>query len=360
MNAKTYLLMAGGTGGHVYPALATAKALQHSGDSVVWMGSSNGMEQAIVRAEGIPFNGLSIKGLRGKGALSFVLAPFRLLYSLIQALNVMRKVKPDCVLGMGGFASGPGGVAARLFGKPLVIHEQNSVAGMTNRWLSRIANQVLEAFPHSFPAEVDAQLTGNPLRADIAQMYYEAKPLVEAGKTVKILVLGGSLGAVRLNESVPLAISSLEESIRPEVWHQTGKHKYAETEACYQREGVTARVTEFIDEMDEAYRWADFVICRAGALTISELCAVGLGAILVPYPYAVDDHQTLNAVTMESAGAAWILPQLDLDPGTLAGILAPLLQKPERIQKLSNAAKKLGKPDATELVATACRRLCNA
>ncbi len=360
MNAKTYLLMAGGTGGHVYPALATAKALQHSGDSVVWMGSNNGMEQAIVRAEGIPFNGLSIKGLRGKGALSFVLAPFRLLYSLIQALNVMRKVKPDCVLGMGGFASGPGGVAARLFGKPLVIHEQNSVAGMTNRCLSRIANQVLEAFPHSFPAEVDAQLTGNPLRADIAQMYYEAKPLVEAGKTVKILVLGGSLGAVRLNESVPLAISSLEEGIRPEVWHQTGKHKYAETEACYQREGVTARVTEFIDEMDEAYRWADFVICRAGALTISELCAVGLGAILVPYPYAVDDHQTLNAVTMESAGAAWILPQQDLDPGTLAGILAPLLQKPERIQKLSNAAKKLGKPDATELVATACRRLCNA
>lgn len=360
MSERTFLLMAGGTGGHVYPALATAKALQHYGDSVVWMGSKNGMEEDIVGAAGIPFNGLSIKGLRGKGKLSFALAPFLLLFSLMQALKVMRRVNPDCVLGMGGFASGPGGVAARLLGKPLVIHEQNSIAGMTNRWLSRIANKVLEAFPHAFPVAVETQLTGNPLREEISRMYYEPKRVVESGRVMRILVLGGSLGAARLNESVPLAIASLDQRVMPEVWHQTGKNKHAQAQASYQREGVRAKVTEFIDDMSEAYRWADFVICRAGALTVSELCAVGLGGILVPYPYAVDDHQTLNAKTMESAGAAWILQQRDLDPGTLADILAPLLTKPERIQKLSDAAKKLGKPDATELVASACRRECHA
>ena len=360
MSQKTFLLMAGGTGGHVYPALATARDLQYHGDNVVWMGSRNGMEEGIVRAENIPFRGLSVKGLRGKGLLTLLLAPMRLLLSLIQALSVVYRVNPDCVLGMGGFASGPGGLAAKLLGKPLVIHEQNAIAGMTNRWLSRIANVVLEAFPNAFPPQVETHLSGNPIRSDICELYYEPKQIMAGRSKVRVLILGGSLGAARLNETVPKALASLDQSIRPEIWHQTGANKLKDTLSLYTKEGLDARVDAYIEDMSEAYRWADFVICRAGALTISELCAVGLGAILVPYPYAVDDHQSLNAKSMEQAGAAWILQQDSLDPGTLADILVPLLQKPPRLQKLSDAAKKLGKPDATTVVANACRRMCHA
>ncbi|TNC81581.1 MAG: undecaprenyldiphospho-muramoylpentapeptide beta-N-acetylglucosaminyltransferase [Oleiphilus sp.] len=360
MSRKTYLVMAGGTGGHVYPALATARALIYQGDAVVWMGSRNGMEERIIGATDIPFRGLSVKGLRGKGLSTRLLAPFRLLLSLMQALVVVYRVNPDCVLGMGGYASGPGGLAAKIMGKPLVIHEQNAIAGLTNRLLARLANSVLEAFPDAFPPQLETQVVGNPIRQEICQLFFEPKDIMANRNQARILVLGGSLGAARLNETVPKAIASLDESIRPEVWHQTGENKLKDTRALYEREKLEVRIDAFIEDMSEAYRWADFVICRAGALTISELCAAGLGAVLVPYPYAVDDHQTLNAKTMEQAGAAWILQQQSLDPGTLADVLVPLLQKPIRLQKLSDAAKKLAKPDATEIVANICRRLCYA
>lgn len=358
MRDKTYLIMAGGTGGHVYPALATAQALLAKQDSVVWLGSQQGMEARIVREAGIPFYGLAITGLRGKGLSKLLFAPFLLLRAVYEAMRVIRKTRPDCVLGMGGFASGPGGLAARLLGKPLVIHEQNAVAGLTNRLLANIASCVLEAFPGSFPARITAKLTGNPLRADICELYYQKRAARAAPERLHILVLGGSLGAAKLNEVVPQALSRLDVSEWPEIWHQTGANKLQATQAHYQDAPVAVRVDAYIEDMAEAYRWADFVICRAGALTISELCVAGLGAILVPYPYAVDDHQTLNAQAMESAGAAWLLPQDKLDADTLVEVLRPLLNKRERITRLSLAAHDLGRPDATERVAQECRSVC--
>ncbi|MDX1451185.1 MAG: undecaprenyldiphospho-muramoylpentapeptide beta-N-acetylglucosaminyltransferase [Oleiphilaceae bacterium] len=358
MRDKTYLIMAGGTGGHVYPALATAHALMHRNERVVWLGSRNGMEEGIVSAAGIPFYGLAISGLRGKGWGSLLLAPLRLTSAVFAAMRVIKKTQPDCVLGMGGFASGPGGLAAKLMGKPLVIHEQNAVAGMTNRWLAKFANRVLEAFPDSFPAHVETRLTGNPLRSEVCELYYRQRKPRSAQERLRVLVLGGSLGAAHLNQVVPEALQKLDREEQPEVWHQTGKNKCDETRERYSATQYPAKVEPYIENMAEAYAWADFVVCRAGALTISELCVAGLGAILVPYPYAVDDHQTLNARAMEAAGAAWLLPQDKLDADTLVEILRPLINKRERIERLSMAAHQLGRPDATELVVQECRSVC--
>lgn len=358
MRDKKILIMAGGTGGHVYPALATANLLQEQHDRIEWMGSKGGMEEEVVTKAGIPFHGISVQGLRGKGKLSLALAPFKIVHAVLQAISVIRKVKPDCVMGMGGFASGPGGLAARLLGKPLLIHEQNAVAGMTNRVLSKVANSVMEAFPDSFPGQVAAKLTGNPLRKDVCELYYQPKETDQSDRPMRLLVLGGSLGALRLNECVPQALGKLNVSDQPEIWHQSGKRHFDVTEQAYKASDVEAKVSPYIDDMAAAYKWADFVICRAGALTISELCAAGLGAILVPYPHAVDDHQTLNARWMEKAGAAWLLPQQDLNAETLAEMLKPLITKRKRIAILSEAAHKLGQPEATEKVAAECRRLC--
>lgn len=358
MSNRTYLVMAGGTGGHVYPALATARVLREEGAKVIWMGSRQGMEESVVEADGFVFNGLSVRGLRGKGLKTLLLAPLKLLLALSQALRVVWKEKPDCVLGMGGFASGPGGLAAKLLGYPLVIHEQNAIAGMTNRYLSRIADKVLQAFDGAFEANDKLQLTGNPVREEIKALYFrEPEPLAE-GRRLRLLVLGGSLGAQKLNECVPQALKTLAPEIRPEIRHQTGKQKYAATAQVYQDLGLEVDLREYIDDMAEAYAWADFAICRAGALTVSELCVAGLGAILVPYPHAVDDHQTANARQMEKAGAAWLIPQPELSPESLRDILLPLLQKPKRIEKLALAARRLGRPEATDLVAEACRRAC--
>jgi len=357
---KIFLIMAGGTGGHVYPALATATKLMEQNDKVVWLGSVGGMEEQVVKAAGISFHGLSVKGVRGKGIFNKLLSPVRVLWAVIQALIVITKVKPDAVLGMGGFASGPGGIAARILGKPLIIHEQNAVAGMTNRILSKFATTVMTAFPGAFSESVKVKLTGNPLREPIIDIYYQPQLDIPKDRKINLLILGGSLGALGLNQGVPAALSRVDESIRPEIWHQTGKNKAEETETDYERHGVDVKITEFIGDMAEAYQWADFVICRAGALTISELCTVGLGAILVPYPYAVDDHQTKNASSMAEFGAAWLLPQRDLTPDSLAEILTPLLLKRERISILSEAAHKLGQPEATNKVVAECRSACYA
>jgi len=357
---KTFLIMAGGTGGHVYPALATATKLMQQNDKVVWLGSVGGMEEQVVKAAGISFHGISVKGVRGKGLFNKLLSPVRVLWAVIQALLVIIKVKPDAVLGMGGFASGPGGVAARVLGKPLIIHEQNAVAGMTNRILSRFATTVMTAFPGAFSDAIKVKQTGNPLREPIIDIYYQPQLDIPKDRKINLMILGGSLGALGLNQGVPAALGKIENSIRPEIWHQTGKNKAQETEATYKRYGVDVKITEFIGDMAEAYQWADFVICRAGALTISELCTVGLGAILVPYPFAVDDHQTKNASSMAEYGAAWVLPQGDLTPESLAEILTPLLSKRERISILSEAAHKLGQPDATDKVVAECRSACYA
>lgn len=357
---KTFLIMAGGTGGHVYPALATATKLIQQKDKVIWLGSVGGMEEQVVSAAGIRFYGVSVKGVRGKGVLKKVLAPISVIWAVIQALQIIVKVKPDVVLGMGGFASGPGGLAARLLGKPLVIHEQNAAAGMTNRILSKFATTVMTAFPGAFSDDVTVKQTGNPLREAIVDIYYQPKVDIPRHRKINLLILGGSLGAQGLNLGVPAALAKVEESLRPNVWHQTGKNKAAEAKSAYQDLNADVKVSEFITDMAEAYRWADFVICRAGALTISELCTVGLGAILVPYPFAVDDHQTKNAKSMSEAGAAWLLPQQELTAVSLAEILTPLLSKRERISILSEAAHKLGQPDATEKVVAECRSACYA
>lgn len=357
---KTFLIMAGGTGGHVYPALATATKLLEANDKVVWLGSAGGMEEHVVKTAGIEFHGISVKGVRGKGLVSKLLSPIRIIWAVLQAISVIRSVKPNAVLGMGGFASGPGGIAAKLLGRPLIIHEQNAVAGMTNRILSKFATKVLTAFPGAFSNDVSVKQTGNPLREPIINIYYQPQREMTKDRKINLLVLGGSLGALGLNQGVPAALAKVDESIRPNVWHQTGKNKSIETKATYKDLKLEANITEFIGDMAEAYNWADFVICRAGALTISELCTVGLGAILVPYPFAVDDHQTKNASSMAESGAAWLLPQKDLTPESLSEILTPLLSKRERISILSEAAHKLGQPDATEKVVAECRSACYA
>jgi UDP-N-acetylglucosamine--N-acetylmuramyl-(pentapeptide) pyrophosphoryl-undecaprenol N-acetylglucosamine transferase len=359
MRDKTFLVMAGGTGGHVFPALATAQKLMSRNDKVIWLGSQGGMEEQVVKGAGIPFYGISVSGVRGKGKLSKLLAPFKIAKAVFQALIVLKNTKPDAVLGMGGFASGPGGLAAKMMGKPLLVHEQNAIAGMTNRILAKLADSVMSAFPDAFD-DSKVVLTGNPLRDEICQLFYSPKAPLSNERKIRVLVLGGSLGAAKLNEVVPAAMSTLHNSIQPEIWHQTGRNKSQGVAAQYEKFGIVARVSEFIDDMAEAYKWADFVICRAGALTISELCVAGLGAILVPYPYAVDDHQTLNAQYMTKGGAAWLLDQSELNEKNLSEVLTPLFSKPERISILSEAARKLAKADATEIVATECRRVCYA
>jgi UDP-N-acetylglucosamine--N-acetylmuramyl-(pentapeptide) pyrophosphoryl-undecaprenol N-acetylglucosamine transferase len=360
MQAKTLMIMAGGTGGHVFPALAVAQTMMQRRDNVVWLGSIGGMEEQIVSQAAIPFYGIDIQGIRGKGRMSQLLAPFKICKALYQAMSILRKVKPDVVLGMGGFASGPGGLAAKLMGVPLLIHEQNAIAGLTNKLLSKIANSVMTAFPDVFTHSNNVKMTGNPLRAEITQLFFQERTPVEKKAGVNLLILGGSLGAQSLNEVVPQALNLLSHELRPAILHQTGKGRAENVDAMYRVLALEAKVTEFITDMAAAYKWADFVICRAGALTIAELCAAGLGAILIPYPYAVDDHQTENARFMVEGGAAWLLPQAKLDAAVLADMLTPLLAKRERLSLLSDAARKLAKVDATERVSDECRRICYA
>jgi len=360
MRDKTLMIMAGGTGGHVFPALAVAQVFMERQEKVVWLGAIGGMEEGIISKTAIPFYGIAVKGFRGKGLLKQLFAPFKMLSALLQAVSILHKVRPDAVLGMGGFASGPGGLAARILGIPLLIHEQNSVAGMTNKILSKLAKTVMTAFPNAFEASVKVKLLGNPLRAEIMRLFYEQKRAANDQNKLHLLILGGSLGAQSLNETLPDALQLMRQELRPAIWHQTGKAKDTPVKAAYEAHGIDAKVTEFITDMAEAYRWADFVICRAGALTISELCVAGLGAILIPYPFAVDDHQTKNAEFMVEGGAAWLLPQSELRPEVLAEMLSPLFAKRERIAILSEAARKLAKVDATERVSDECRRVCYA
>lgn len=359
MRDKTFVIMAGGTGGHVFPALAVARLLMEKQDKVIWFGSKGGMEERVLAQTNIPFFGLDVKGVRGNGLKKQLLAPIKIITAVLKAISLLRREKPDAVLGMGGFAAGPGGIAARILGIPLVIHEQNSVAGMTNKILSRFATSVMTAFPDVFPENIKAKLVGNPLRDEITRLFYERKSKGLDAK-VHLLVLGGSLGAQSLNKLVPTSLSLLDDMVRPEVWHQTGKGKSDDVSRVYNQFSIRANVTEFIEDMSEAYRWADFVICRAGALTISELCAAGLGSILIPYPHAVDDHQTKNAEYLVKGGAAWVLSEDDLSPEVLSEVLKPLLLKRERMSILSEAAHKLAQVDATEQVANECRRVSYA
>jgi UDP-N-acetylglucosamine--N-acetylmuramyl-(pentapeptide) pyrophosphoryl-undecaprenol N-acetylglucosamine transferase len=369
------MILAGGTGGHVYPAFAVARELLSDGYEVVWMGTESGIEAKVVPAAGIPVEWLSVSGLRGKGWRSKLAAPFMLVRACRQAFSILRRIRPDVVLGMGGFVSGPGGLMARVLGIPLIIHEQNRIPGTTNRWLARWATAVLEAFPGSFPAGAGARWTGNPLRREIAglrrnaqkvasgewRMASESTAMDQTSDTANhpplaakpnILVIGGSLGAKALNETVPeaLALAGFKARVR----HQTGEAMRAETEARYARAGMDACVEAFVENMAEAYAWADLAVCRSGAMTVSELSAVGLPAILIPFPYAIDDHQTQNARYLADAGAAVLLPQTELNPQRLAAEIAALVDRPSLLQAMSERAAALAKPEAARVVADIC------
>ena len=353
MVKRPILITAGGTGGHVYPGLAVARALQAQGIPVVWMGTSKGLEARVIPAAGIEMAWLEVTGLRGKGALTLVLAPLRLVKALYQSFKIMRQHKPAAILGMGGFVAGPGGLVGALMGVPVGIHEQNAIPGLTNRLLSQFSKKVLEGFPGSFSTAKNKTIqVGNPVRQGISAIAAPAQRLqgIEA-RRIKLLIVGGSVGAQALNETVPAALAQLPETLRPETRHQAGRDKDAATLECYQQAGVDGEVTAFIEDMAEAYTWADLVICRSGALTIAELASVGLGSILVPYPYAVDDHQTANGLFLSENGAAVLLPQSELSANTLASNLTTLLSEPERLVQMGTKARELAKPKATEAVA---------
>ena len=338
--------MAGGTGGHVFPALAVAEALRARQLEVVWMGTRLGLEARVVPAAGIPVEWITIGGLRGKGLGTRLTAPFKVGLAVLQALRIMLRIRPAVVLGMGGYAAGPGGLAAWLSRRPLVIHEQNAVAGTTNKILARLARRVLTAFPGAFPDGIGTTVVGNPVRASIGALQPPDQRLAHRSGRPRLLVLGGSQGALALNEAVPEALARLPETLRPEVRHQAGRTTLENAQAAYRRVGVEAEVCEFIDDMAEAYGWADLAICRAGALTVSELAAAGLPAVLVPFPAAVDDHQTLNGGYLVAAGGAVLVPEKQLAPERLARVLAGLLGDRGRLLDMARRARAAARPEA--------------
>src|SRR4029077_9229047 len=339
---------AGGTGGHVFPALALARLLREQSTDVIWLGTERGLESRIIPAEGIPIEKLSIGGLRGRGALAWLAAPFRLSRALVQALAIMRRHQPSVVVGLGGFVTGPGGVAAWLTRCPLVIHEQNAIAGFTNRCLAHLARQVLEAFPGSFGPGVHARLIGNPVRRDISALPPPAARFAGRTGPIRVLVTGGSKGATRLNAVVPFALKRLSGWLSFDVRHQAGERWIDAGGAHYGQAGGRADGRPFIEDMSEAYGWADLVICRAGALTVSELAAVGVAAILVPYPGSVDDHQAYNAQYLVRAGAAVVIPDRELTAERLATELQRLCAGRGKLLAMAERARLLAKPRAAD------------
>ena len=356
-DAPKLLVMAGGTGGHVFPALAVAKALAKKGWQVRWLGTADRMEARLVPQHGFDIEFIDIKGVRGNGIVRKLAAPFKILRSIMQAKAFINEYKPDVIIGMGGFASGPGGVAAKLSGIPLVLHEQNAIPGMTNKLLSRIASKVLCAFPNTFLPATNAEVVGNPIRQELIELGQTAKVCDDTA--LKVLVVGGSLGAKIFNDVMPDVVGQLSQQHSITVWHQVGKGNQATVKSHYQDKGQAAsvNVAEFIDDMEAAYRWADVVVCRSGALTVSELAAVGRASILVPYPHAVDDHQTKNASVLVEAGAAFLLPQTILNADNLAEKLTLFAEKRHVVSEMAQQARSVAVLDATERVASICAEL---
>lgn len=345
------LIMAGGTGGHVFPALACAREFTQRGYKVHWLGAPRGIENELVPQAGYPLHTIDIGGLRGKGLGSLVMAPVRLLKALGQAISVLRHLKPVCVLGLGGYVTGPGGLAARLCGIPLIIQEQNAVAGTTNRMLAPLAQCVCEGFPNTFKRRARCHTTGNPVRAEL---FFEPPAPSSETRARRLLILGGSLGAEPLNRLLPEALSQIPEPQRPQIIHQTGKQHADLTLARYQQAQVAAEVVPFITDMAQAYRWADAVVCRAGALTVSELAATGRPSLLIPLPHAIDDHQTYNARFLAQAGAAVLLPQAQLTAALLAQRVSEILMSPHTLHAMGSSAHGLARPEATRLLVDLC------
>lgn len=349
---KTVMVMAGGTGGHIFPGIAVAEALRAKGWRVVWMGNPDGMEARIVPARGYETAWVRFGALRGKGLVRKLMLPVNLLSGFWQALRELRRAKPDVVLGMGGYITFPGGMMAALLGRPLVLHEQNSVAGLANRVLARVADRVLTGFPDAFQK---AAWVGNPVRAEIAEVAPPTERFDGREGPLRILVVGGSLGAAALNEAVPAALGRLPVEHRPSVVHQAGEKQIERLRMAYSRARVEGDLRPFIDDMASAYAEADLVICRAGALTVAELATVGAASLLVPFPHAVDDHQTGNARFLAEHGGAYLLPQTELNAERLAGILASI-DRP-RLLQMAEHARALARPLAAAEVARVCEEL---
>ncbi len=355
------LMMAGGTGGHVYPALAVARELLERGFRVEWVGTRRGLEQRVVPAAGIKLHHLSVRGVRGKGMMDKLAAIFSLALSSIQALWLVLRVRPGCVVGMGGYAAGPAGVAAWLMRRPLVIHEQNAVAGTTNRLLAPMAKKVIPGFPDAFVSEIPFEVLGNPVRREMIEAAAIDDYDYNGQRPLRLLVLGGSLGARPINDVLPAAVRALKAdsaTAQLDVWHQTGEaHAQLVTESYGDLCPGAVRVMPFIEDMASAYRWADLVLCRAGALTVAELAIMGRPSILVPLPHAIDDHQTANARSLSDRGGAILLRQSDLSESALVDAIRAYVEFPSRLQAMAVAASAAGEPQATVRVADCCQEL---
>ncbi|MFT5503600.1 MAG: UDP-N-acetylglucosamine--N-acetylmuramyl-(pentapeptide) pyrophosphoryl-undecaprenol N-acetylglucosamine transferase [Gammaproteobacteria bacterium] len=350
---RPIVVMAGGTGGHVFPALAVAVELRRRGETIVWLGTEQGIEARLVPAAEFAIEWLDVQGIRGKSFIKTLTAPLILLRACVQAFLILLRLKPKAVLGMGGFVSGPGGLASWILRIPLFIHEQNSIIGMTNRWLSRFATRGYFAFNRAMPKGQKFECIGNPVRAEFLNLPKpEFRLAGRIGQPLRILVIGGSLGAARLNREIPQALSVLDVDDRPEVRHQCGPLHLDDCRQAYQSNRVEADISPFIDDIKSAYLWADLVICRSGALTVAELAVVGVASILVPYPYAVDNHQYWNAVSLSSVNAAEIMEENDLDADTLASKILHFQQDRQLIFDLAIKARSMAQPDAAERLAS--------
>ena len=352
MSQKTALIMAGGTGGHIFPGLAVAEELRARGWRVHWLGAPGSMESRIVPQHGFPLELIDFSGVRGKGLVTLALLPLRLLRAFWQALQVVRRVKPDVVVGLGGYITFPGGMMGVLCGKPLVLHEQNSVAGMANKVLAGVADRVFTAFPGVLKK---AQWVGNPLRAAFTRQTAPSERFVGRTGPLRLLVVGGSLGAQALNDIVPRALALIPAENRPVVTHQSGATQIDTLRANYQAAGVQAELTPFIDDTASAFAAADIIVCRAGASTVTEIAAVGAAAIFVPFPFTVDDHQTTNARFLVNAGGGWLVQQSDLTPEGLAKML--LNSERTALVDIAEKAKNMQKINATREVVAACEEL---
>jgi UDP-N-acetylglucosamine--N-acetylmuramyl-(pentapeptide) pyrophosphoryl-undecaprenol N-acetylglucosamine transferase len=359
MKSRTILIMAGGTGGHVFPGLAVAHYLKALGWRIVWLGTKAGMELKLVPQSGYETEVIDFYGLRGKRLNTWLMLPLRLLHAFWQSIGIIRRVKPDVVLGMGGYPAFPGGMMACLLNKPLIIHEQNSLPGLTNKILAKLADKIMLGFPHAISAESGkAVFSGNPVRSEIARIEAPNERFLERQGKLKLLVVGGSLGAQTLNAIVPEALKLMAESLRPIVVHQTGAIHLHSVEKKYADLQLEGELLAFIDDMDKRYAACDVVLCRAGALTIAELSVAGVASLLVPYPYAVDDHQTSNAKFLSSQGAAVLIPQHELTAQKLVDLLANLTR--DKLLSMAIAARRLAKPEATRVVAETCIELSGA
>jgi UDP-N-acetylglucosamine--N-acetylmuramyl-(pentapeptide) pyrophosphoryl-undecaprenol N-acetylglucosamine transferase len=357
---KKILIAAGGTGGHVIPAITCAKEFQRQGFEVHWLGTERGIEATLVPQAGFPLTFLEVSGVRGKSWKQRLLAPLQMVRALMQTIQVIRREKPALILGMGGYVSGPAGLAARLMRIPLVIHEQNSIPGVTNQILARLADHVLESFPGSFAKKIAASLSGNPVRAEIAEITPPQQRNIGSHSRFHLLVMGGSLGAKVFNDTLPEVAKRLESrGVLLDIRHQTGKQACEQTLAHYHRLGLqTVEVLPFIDDMANVYAWADLVICRAGALTVAEICAAGVASIMIPYPFAVDDHQTKNAAALVKADATILMPQTEMTIDQLTQEMLTLFEKKQRLIEMAQKARGLAQGDATQKIVQTCLNLC--